>query len=191
MINKKIQDYWNQRYLNGRDYRLINESEVQQVVDSFAKAKTALDIGCGTGDLARKLAKNNLQVTAVDVSNAALSIAKEKSTENITYKLFDIENDDLAKLGGFDLVFAKLLLAFINDKEKLVSKVSKNINKDGRFIIITPVVDGPSQVTPHQQFISVDKNETKELLKKYFDKVEINRVELEPGYSMVTFIAST
>ncbi|WP_059171207.1 class I SAM-dependent methyltransferase [Bacillus sp. FJAT-27445] len=45
------------------------------------KEKSLLDLGCGTGELSIRLAKNGFNVTGVDLSADMLSVAKAKSEE--------------------------------------------------------------------------------------------------------------
>jgi SAM-dependent methyltransferase len=49
----------------------------EQIVDEFA-ARHVLDVGCGTGEFACRLARRGLAVTAVDPAQASVEIARSK-----------------------------------------------------------------------------------------------------------------
>ena len=49
-------------------------------------ARTALDVGCGTGRLARRLAAGGLEVTGVDVSERMVGIARAIGPDGIVYR---------------------------------------------------------------------------------------------------------
>ena len=53
-------------------------------------ARTALDVGCGTGTLARRLAATGLSVTGIDVSKRVLDIARAIGPDRIVYRHEDV-----------------------------------------------------------------------------------------------------
>lgn len=56
-------------------------------------ARTALDIGCGTGVLALRLAERGIEVTGVDPAAASLNVARGKhDAEHVTWLLGDVTN---------------------------------------------------------------------------------------------------
>ncbi|MBR6844271.1 MAG: class I SAM-dependent methyltransferase [Bacteroidales bacterium] len=51
---------------------------------------SALDVACGTGDMAVSLAKRGCTVTGVDLSEEMLAIAKQKTTSaNFQFSIFN------------------------------------------------------------------------------------------------------
>jgi 2-polyprenyl-3-methyl-5-hydroxy-6-metoxy-1,4-benzoquinol methylase len=56
------------------------------------QCKTILDIGCGTGEFSRQLAKYADQVVAIDLSPKMIEVAKQRSTQytNIDFQVTDI-----------------------------------------------------------------------------------------------------
>lgn len=77
-----------------------------------------LDIGCGIGKHAARMAQTAKSVTGVDISQRMVEIAKEDAQEagvtNVDFRLMDWEGADIAELGWekkFDLVFASKTLA--------------------------------------------------------------------------------
>ena len=84
--------------------QIINET------DKNAELKI-LDIGVGSGNISLSLLKNlpMIKVTAIDISEKALQVAKQNTELNllqdrIDLKLFDILNSDLNQLGKFDVI---------------------------------------------------------------------------------------
>jgi SAM-dependent methyltransferase len=72
-----------------------------------------LEIGCGTGMLARELAESNCNVTAIDFSQGMIDRCKKELSSNIESKIVFLKKDwnkiDLTKEGwdkNFDLVIA-------------------------------------------------------------------------------------
>ena len=189
------QKIWNSGYLDGTDYIKITEEEVNEIINKLDlnKNPAALDIGCGTGDLACKLAAKGLKVTGIDISDVAIEQAQARSNSSfITYKVFDIEKDDVNKLGKFDLAVAKLSLAFIEDKPLLLQKVKCLLRPKGLLVIINPVIFNPQpEMPPRLNKISVKEEVTLSALKENNFKLT-NKTEkpLSNYHKMVTYFAT-
>lgn len=63
-------------------------------------ARTALDVGCGTGKLARRLAAAGLSVTGIDVSQRVVDVARAIGPDRIVYR----HEDALRTTGRYDLI---------------------------------------------------------------------------------------
>ncbi|MCD4744098.1 MAG: methyltransferase domain-containing protein [Desulfobacteraceae bacterium] len=114
------QEYWDTASLS---YNTKNEEISSRKVNKIIKLLKAdklifdncsvLEIGCGTGLLARELAKNKCRVTALDFSKGMLERCKKNLAETlkdkITFLLKDWNKIDLAQIkwiNKFDLVVA-------------------------------------------------------------------------------------
>lgn len=71
------------------------------------KGDIALDIGCGTGEFTRLLAKRFEQVIALNLSPKTIEIARQRSQDyhNINYQIADIEKWKLS-LKQFDPILS-------------------------------------------------------------------------------------
>ncbi|MFC5261797.1 class I SAM-dependent methyltransferase [Kribbella qitaiheensis] len=72
------------------------------------KGERAIDVGCGSGHAAERLADDFGQVLGVDLSEPMIAIARERrSRPNLEYRVADLfEVDD----EGFDLVYSHTML---------------------------------------------------------------------------------
>lgn len=69
------------------------------------EGKRLLDVGCGTGELAIRLAKSDFEVVGVDLSEDMLAIAQNKAwQESVNIQLFQQHMCKLTSLGTFDIV---------------------------------------------------------------------------------------
>ena len=105
---------------------------------------TVLDLGCGTGSLAKVLSTQvgaNGRVIAVDPDEKRLEIAVQKySSANIE---FIKANDKSFPLGKYDVVFCNDSIQWIRDKKGLYRRVYQNLLPGGCFAISTPDTSFP------------------------------------------------
>ena len=109
------------------------EELVKWIIDEQLKQKekfTILDIGTGSGCIAIVLKKNlpHALITAIDVSNGALSIAKENAFANdaaINFLSLDFLNEEVWKqLPAFDIIVSNPPYIPINEKDALDKNVT-------------------------------------------------------------------
>src|ERR1700742_3627926 len=95
-----------------------------------AKGK-ALDVGCGTGNLAVELAKNPdlTSIEAFDVSPPYIAYAKAGAAERINFQSADACAIPFAD-GTFDLTLSMLVLAFIPEPQRAVREMVR-VTKPG------------------------------------------------------------
>ncbi len=126
--------------------RLTNDVPYRQVVDFYwqllsregLKPRTAVDLACGTGSVARLLAEDGLTVTAVDMSEEMLTQAVQKCSglENVTFVCQKLQELKLPR--GVDLAVCALdsLDYILNpaDCREAICRVYKALNPGGIFI---------------------------------------------------------
>ncbi|WP_062518029.1 class I SAM-dependent methyltransferase [Demequina gelatinilytica] len=117
------------------------------VADLPETARTALDVGCGEGYLARRLAERGLEVTAIDADPVAIGRARAQghtvelldSTEevpltspSITYRVGDVLAETL---GTYDVVSASAVLHHL-DLEDGLTRLRDLVAPGGRLIVV-------------------------------------------------------
>ncbi|MEU7139932.1 class I SAM-dependent methyltransferase [Nocardia sp. NPDC046473] len=108
---------------------------------SSAAAGSALDLGCAEGADAIWLAERGWQVTAVDVSETALTRARARAAEqgitDIDWQRHDLANTFPA--GRFDLVTAQYLhspVAQADEREKILRRAAEAVSPGGQLLIV-------------------------------------------------------
>ncbi len=107
---------------------------------------TALVIGCGLGDDARALELAGYEVTAIDVSQTALDLAKERfAGSSIKF----IKQDIFEYTQTFDFVFEALTVQSlpIEFRHKMIKAVAGTVAQGGRLLLVAhkkeEAFDGP------------------------------------------------
>jgi len=110
-------------------------------------ARTALDVGCGEGYLARRLAERGLEVTGIDADPAAIARARAQghtvalleSTEeepaespSITYRVGDVMTEPL---DTYDVVTASATLHHL-DLEEGLERLRGLVAPGGRLLVV-------------------------------------------------------
>lgn len=159
-------NHWDQVYQAGRNFTVFSDVLLQQLFDKYTFTGTALDVGCGTGDLATRLAKRGLTVTGIDLSTVAIAQAKQSGSgaKFLVQDLFDHH-------GQYDLITAKLVYAFF-DPDKFVTKLKSLLSPGGKVLIETPVRLAGYHYDPHWTNISVDQAALHQQLETAFGQVD-------------------
>ena len=127
--------------------RLTNDVDYESVVGFYnqilcregVSPRTAVDLACGTGSVAILLAKQGLQVTAVDMSEDMLTMAMEKAMELYDPPMFVCQSlQNLRLPRGVDLAVCALdSMDYITepaDCAEAIRRVYKVLNPGGVFI---------------------------------------------------------
>ena len=127
--------------------RLTNDVDYDATVDFYYEIlgreslvpRTAVDLACGTGSVALRLAEKGLQVTAVDMSWEMLTVAQQKAAEVGVYPQFVCQQLQQLQLPkGVDLAVCALdSMDYILDPEdckKAIQRIYKALNPGGCFI---------------------------------------------------------
>jgi len=109
---------------------------------SIKEGKRILEIGCGTGNYTRELSKTMADITAVDLSQELLDLAKRNSFANVEYRLADIENLPFRD-GTFDAVVGNSVLHHCNIYPALCE--IRRVLKDGGRVAFSE----PNMLNPH------------------------------------------
>ncbi|MFJ9469308.1 bifunctional class I SAM-dependent methyltransferase/NUDIX hydrolase [Streptomyces caniferus] len=156
------QDEWDTHYREGRSFRPLDDVERTLFRDLSAArpgGRHALDVGCGTGELARHLAALGYTVDAVDYAASALATAARTppAAGAARFVRCDIERDSLAGLRSwYDLIVFRLSYAFLRDRTRVMNRLRERLSPRGAIVVITPVVDA---VPAERREIALDEDE--------------------------------
>ncbi|MET9611822.1 methyltransferase, FxLD system [Kitasatospora indigofera] len=157
------QEQWEQSYTDGIAFSPLGEDE-RKLLAEHAPAPVgggrALEVGCGTGELAVHLAAAGYQVDAVDLAEAALERARtdHPGATGVRWLRLDIEHDDPEPLGDefYDLVVFRLALAFVGDRARVLHALGRRLREGGTLLIITPLA---ATTQADRRHIAVDEQE--------------------------------
>ncbi|WP_139339651.1 class I SAM-dependent methyltransferase [Bacillus dakarensis] len=90
-----------------------------------------LDLGCGTGDLTKKLNELGAEVIGVDKSTNMVSAAMKKYPE-IPFRVADAT--DLPFKDEFDAVFSNATLHWVQEPKKALESIYASLREKGRFV---------------------------------------------------------
>ena len=151
------------RLTNDVDYEATVEFYMQILQREGLSPRTCVDLACGTGSVALLLAKKGLQVTAVDMSEEMLSIARESAMEQGNDILFLCQRlEELDLYGTVDGAVCCLdSLNHITDYNtlcKAIKRISLFLEKDKLFIFDVNTPYKHEQVLGNNTFIYDEKD---------------------------------
>lgn len=98
-----------------------------------------LDLGCGTGAVALRLAEGGLRVNGVDHSPEMLGLARAKAAERGMADLIEVETGDVRELcvgnAEFDAVTCQGLLHHLEDSDLCLGELARVLKPGGCFYI--------------------------------------------------------
>jgi SAM-dependent methyltransferase len=117
----------------------------------------ALEIGCGTGSNAVWLAEHNFEVTATDVSEAAIQTATERAADSGVTCTFIVTDFLNARIPGTPFAFAFDRGCFHSfssdeDRDKFAGNVALHLEDRGLWLsLVGSMDDGPRDIGPPQR----------------------------------------
>ena len=132
--------YFTDRYLRGEtpwDSGKPSEELLRVLGTGKLTGKTVLEFGCGTGTNAVELARRGFLVTAVDVAEPAIRIARDKArTADVTvdFRVADVLKDDLG--GPYDILFDRGVYHCVRtiDLKRFQTFLRKSTRPDSRWL---------------------------------------------------------
>jgi 2-polyprenyl-3-methyl-5-hydroxy-6-metoxy-1,4-benzoquinol methylase len=107
------------------------------LLGAVSAGERVLDVGCGEGELAARLASAGAEVVAVDVAEEALRRARVAHPE-LDLRLIDGEGDWDLPDAAFDVVWAGEVIEHVADTATWLSEVRRVLRPGGRLLLTTP-----------------------------------------------------
>jgi ubiquinone/menaquinone biosynthesis C-methylase UbiE len=124
-------DLWHRTLIDPTLFRVLGPVEGQHV----------LDLACGNGYIARKLARSGARVTGVDVSASIIERARareERDPLGIVYHVADAARLDGLGDAGFDVVVCNMALMDIADAKGALREAARMLRSGGRLVVSLP-----------------------------------------------------
>jgi ubiquinone/menaquinone biosynthesis C-methylase UbiE len=130
-------DRWSEVYdEDGNPLVFLEESHVTRTLGNVA-GLSILDVGCGTGRHAVRLAQSGAKVTGIDFSSGMLARAKSKpGAETVTFLEYDIAQPLPFEAGSFDRVLSCLVLDHVADLRAFFAELRRVCRTDG-FVVVS------------------------------------------------------
>ena len=149
-------EFWDARMGEGNDFHRILIEPTQLKLLNIHSGQKILDVACGNGQFARKMAQLGAVVTAIDFSQKFLDIAKSKGTNRVNYELVDVTSErDLARFDGkaFDSVVCTMALMDIENIELLAKHLPRILGKNGIFVfsVLHPCFNSGETMLVHER----------------------------------------
>lgn len=203
-ISKYYKKYW------GKDS--IRYVELfSNVINTFkVRANSVLDVGCGTGILAREFQNMNFEVSGIDISEDMIDVAKETTT-GINFEVADMKDFNLNR--KFDIITCAFdAINYITndiDMENTLKNIYLHLKDDGVFIfdINTPTlyeerhfgtIDRNFEDIQFKQILAYDKlnrigktvfdfgnNEVETHIQRAYSVEEMDRLLLNVGFEVI------
>ena len=130
------------RSVSGRDYDATYDRRAAVGEDVHGEAsfiqslgrRSVLDAGCGTGRVARELARRGLDVVGVDIDSAMLNTAREKAPQ-LDWRLGDLATIDLGRT--FDcIVMAGNVMIFVTSgmEGTVLANLARHLTPGGLLV---------------------------------------------------------
>lgn len=102
--------------------------------------KTAIDIGCGTGEQTHILSQKfeDAHFLGIDSSPEMLAKSKEFEKDNLEFKLASVE-EFINSNQKFDLIFSNAALQWSDNHDELFPKLISHLNENGQFAVQMPM----------------------------------------------------
>lgn len=128
---EKIMDSWNANLYDSKHsfVSMYGESLIELLAPQ--RGEKILDLGCGTGDLAKKLSAFGAEITGVDKSVKMIEQARSK------YPTIEFHVQDATELAfkpEFDAVFSNAALHWIKQPKPALTCIYNSLKKGGRFV---------------------------------------------------------
>ena len=127
------------------------EATLRSVQALLSADHEVLEIGCGTGSTALRLAPGTRRLMATDVSTSMIAIASEKlALQPVAQLGFAVADADAAVFGkgAYDAVLAFNLLHLVDDLDRAIAVAVQSLKPGGLLISKTPCISEMNPLVP-------------------------------------------
>lgn len=124
--------HWSAQYdTNQNKTRDLEAISLRETLNDI-EFENCLEIGCGTGKNTEWLLTKGQKITAIDLSEEMLTVAKNKiSSENVQFLKVDINEEWTFTDKKFDLIVCSLVLEHIENINRVFRLISERLTKSG------------------------------------------------------------
>ncbi|HEY1351097.1 MAG TPA: methyltransferase domain-containing protein [Ktedonobacteraceae bacterium] len=132
--------FWDEKMGDGNQFQRILIGPACERLLELQPGEVVLEIGCGNGVFARRMAGLGVQVVATDFSARFLERARARRSEQagrIEYRLLDATHEDeILALGArrFDAAVCNMALMDMSEIEPLMRGIRQVVRPGGRFV---------------------------------------------------------
>ena len=138
---EQVADSWWDPHGPFRPLHELNPARLKYVADRCHLAGSAvLDVGCGGGILAESLAREGAIVTAIDIAEQVLEVARLHQLESgveLTYRNMTAEQLAAESPAAFDVVTCMEMLEHVPDPGSVVGAVARLLKPGGQAFFST------------------------------------------------------
>lgn len=136
----RLAEFWDDRMQAGRTWQgHLIQPAVERLL-ALEPGERVLEIACGNGEFARRMAELGARVLAVDFSEGMLERARAHGGD-VEYSHADATDEhallDLGDEGSFDVVVSNMAMMDMETIEPMVSASARLLRPGGRFVFST------------------------------------------------------
>lgn len=127
------------------------EATLRRVAGLLEPGHSVLEIGCGTGTTALRLAAGTRRMLATDLSDEMIAIAREKlAADPVAGLRFELAAAEAGAPDGerHDAVLAFNLLHLVADLDRTLAAVARSLEPGGLFVSKTPCLSEMNVLVP-------------------------------------------
>ena len=141
--NDEIKDANDRRYAYGFDFDVMHGYMIKSFGPFFLNGKL-LELGSFKGDFTRRLLPFFSDITCVEASGDAISIARQKLGDDIQFVNSLFENATLPK--RYENIVMTHVLEHLDDPVRVLKRVNDEwLTDDGHFFLVCPNANAPSR----------------------------------------------